>query len=492
MEVAAAAATPMTSSKRLLTSIVVLATAASLFAAPEACAQDKVKEAQDHYAQGRALFKQRNYDGALKAFMAAFVLDPSPVLIYNIARAHEERGDFSKAIKFFKNYLRIARRARNARAVKRKIKKLNRRLANMPRTGYLTIVTDPPGALVHLNGQPIGQTPLNAKGVPVGAHQLEVFKERFDTHTQRVSVAPSQTTRIDVKLRDRPSTVLISTVPPGAVATVYTPAPKNLGPCPCVVELGAGRYRLQVQLAGFKPKDQVFEKQPGETLRVNVSLLPAQTMGKLVVDTNVPGAELRVDGRPAGRLPLREPLLLQPATVLVEVFAQGSQPWRGKARIETGRITRVVATLERAAAGVGVIPGPVINYPSGGGTSTQAVWGWVTTSIGIASLVAGGLTTTFSLLDQRTFDNSTSFPLNDGTLARLDLTMAEAVELEKRSKLLMNASYGLYAGGGVLLITGIILLATDGGPPNQSLSGTRIDVSPVSGGAVVGVQLPFD
>jgi len=57
------------------------------------------------FKDGERAFAEKRYPDALKAFEEAYLLDPVPVLLYNIGRAHEELGHFEEAGRFFQRYL---------------------------------------------------------------------------------------------------------------------------------------------------------------------------------------------------------------------------------------------------------------------------------------------------------------------------------------------------------------------------------------------------
>ena len=115
----------------------------------------------------------------------------------------------------------------------------------------------------------------------------------------------------------------------------------------------------------------------------------------------------------------------------------------------------------------------------------QKSWGWALTGIGIAAVVGGGVGTTLAQLKQREFDDATYFrEPQTQLLIRQDIAHIDALALEEEALLWQNVSIGLYAGGGALLLTGIILLATDSGPEMESLA-VRPQVLPLNGGAMV-------
>ncbi|RYZ09545.1 MAG: PEGA domain-containing protein [Myxococcales bacterium] len=69
----------------------------------------------------------------------------------------------------------------------------------LPLTGSLVVSTDEPGALVELDGQPRGFTPL-VLGAQVGPHQLQLTLGGFKSVTRDIVVADGRQTRVEVAL----------------------------------------------------------------------------------------------------------------------------------------------------------------------------------------------------------------------------------------------------------------------------------------------------
>lgn len=460
----------------------------TLAPARTAHAQDKMQQARDHFNRGTAFFKQGRHEEALKELMQAYVLDPNPLLVYNIARVHEERGDLHNALKYFKNYLTISPKAKNRRAVKKKIRQLKKALKNMPKQGFLSVKTDPPGATVKVNGRLMGQTPVTSARLAAGRYKVEILLDRYQAYRADVVLQGGNSTNMNVLMVDLPSSVLITTTPPGAMATLLAPRRQPLGQCPCVVNLSSGRYKVRVEMQGHRAREFDFVKQPHEQLKVPVSLVPDQTSGKLLVGANVPGAQVIIDGQPVGITPMAAPIDIRLGQVMVEVNAQGHRPWRQTAVVGPQGITQVQAMLVPIQAGVVGLPPtnqPQVVYRAQDVTSAQKSWGWALTGIGIAAVVGGGVGTTLAQLKQREFDDATYFrEPQTQLLIRQDIAHIDALALEEEALLWQNVSIGLYAGGGALLLTGIILLATDSGPEMESLA-VRPQVLPLNGGAMV-------
>lgn len=91
-------------------------------------------QAEAAYQDGAKAFGAKDFNRALKLFDHAFKLDPSPILLYNIARCHEEMGTLEPAIRNFELYLARAPDAADRDDVERRIRVMDaikRRQAKM-------------------------------------------------------------------------------------------------------------------------------------------------------------------------------------------------------------------------------------------------------------------------------------------------------------------------------------------------------------------------
>jgi tetratricopeptide (TPR) repeat protein len=76
-------------------------------------------------------------------------------------------------------------------------------------------------------------------------------------------------------------------------------------------------------------------------------------VGTLEILCDVPGAEISVDGQPAGKLPLGAPLRLGAGTAIVQLQADGYAPVQKPVTVVAGQLTResfVLVPVERASA----------------------------------------------------------------------------------------------------------------------------------------------
>lgn len=85
-----------------------------------------LQKAKKHTNRGEASIKQRgDYNEAIKEFKRAVEVAPgTPSVNLNLARACEKAGDYECSVEYYKKYLLLAGNAKDSRAIKRKINKL--------------------------------------------------------------------------------------------------------------------------------------------------------------------------------------------------------------------------------------------------------------------------------------------------------------------------------------------------------------------------------
>jgi tetratricopeptide (TPR) repeat protein len=89
-------------------------------------ASDARIKAREHYAAGRALYDNGEYEGAIREFAAADALAPSGVNDFNIALCHEKLGAAALAVQFYKSFLSRTPDAANKAEVQASIGRLEK------------------------------------------------------------------------------------------------------------------------------------------------------------------------------------------------------------------------------------------------------------------------------------------------------------------------------------------------------------------------------
>ena len=105
-----------------------IAALAQLAVEPEAPAQSAadVKRAQSLFTESEKRYREGRFQDAVDLLNEAYRLDPSPVLLYNIARAYESLGDSGHAIDAYRKYLESDPKAADRGAIEQRLATLER------------------------------------------------------------------------------------------------------------------------------------------------------------------------------------------------------------------------------------------------------------------------------------------------------------------------------------------------------------------------------
>lgn len=212
-------------------------------------------EAKARYEQGVDAYASGRFKDAVDLFLDADRMSPSAPLSFNIARAYEKLGDDSGALRWYRDYLRRAPTAPNAKAVEELVLRFEARLARKG-VQQLTVMSTPAGATVAIDQTPVGVTPWTGDLAP-GRHQVTLTLRGYSDATSEVELARDRAQDLTLALVEAPPEPAPAAVVAPAAPVVAAPAPapapvpekpKSFGPLPWIT-LGAGGAALGASLA---------------------------------------------------------------------------------------------------------------------------------------------------------------------------------------------------------------------------------------------------
>jgi tetratricopeptide (TPR) repeat protein len=194
--------------------------------APAEAESGDVKKAKDLFQSGQKLYKQARYAEAIAKFEEAYLVRPHPVIYFNIGKCWEQLGETAKALRAYRDYLRLAPDAKDKETVSDAIANLERRLREKGMQ-QLMVFADPPNARIAVDGKDLGSSPASVELI-AGNHTLSVTAEGFEKVDRSFVMQTTRATEMTITLR-----------PEGAPkdAPMVTDAPKvetkaDVGPPP--------------------------------------------------------------------------------------------------------------------------------------------------------------------------------------------------------------------------------------------------------------------
>ncbi|MBI5015760.1 MAG: PEGA domain-containing protein [Deltaproteobacteria bacterium] len=207
----------------------------------------------------------------------------------------------------------------------------------------LVVESRPAGARVFVDGEEKGVTPLSVRDLADGPHEVVLYLSGRGAYRQAVS---GRGGRIVVDLESNKGLgvglVTVTSTPPDARVDVDG---QKAGLSPLEVPLESGRHTLHISKTGFKPVDLTVDVGSDERKEVPVALVAKE--GALLVLSNPVGADVTLDGKPAGKT--WEPLVVKdvaPGLHAVRVSKDGYRPWeKADVEVRSDHSTSVLAAL---------------------------------------------------------------------------------------------------------------------------------------------------
>lgn len=310
-------------------------------ATPEELEKRK-EEAKVRFQRGLELVQNESWDAALAEFLASRKLFPTRVALKNAALSLRQLKRYVEALAMYNELL--TQFGANIPAEERKT--IDDAVTQLKqRVGEVLVESDQPGAIVVIDGQQAGTTPLAAVGVNAGTHTVRISKEGFEAFEAQVLVAGGQREVVKGKLK------ALSTI---GRLVVRESAGKTLD----VVVDGAvvGKTPRYEGVLAVGPHT-VFLRGEG-----NLGTAPAQASVKENVATTLTlsavelDSEIRIEPVPANASVFVDSVQLgngvwegrlQSGQHQIEIAAEGFNPYRKAVTLTKGKKDTLKVSLER-------------------------------------------------------------------------------------------------------------------------------------------------
>lgn len=163
-------------------------------------------------------------------------------------------------------------------------------------TAILDVRSVPPGARVMVNGSERGTTPATIPGIRTGDSVVEVLLEGYFEFQDRVNLRAGETRDISARLRPKPSSLRIVSVPEAGRVYVNNEF-EGITPL-SMSSIDPGDYRIRVELKGFASESRTVSIAPTDQRTEEFRL--ARNSGIVMLVTEPSAVKVFVDGRYVG------------------------------------------------------------------------------------------------------------------------------------------------------------------------------------------------
>jgi len=237
-----------------------LTSAASADATPNAPNTVKTTRARESYARGQQLFRQGDFVGAQTSFEAAYEAVPNPIVLLSIAECQVRSEQFAWAVVSLERYLAERPSAPDRAQVEAQIAKLREK------PGYVNVISKPLGAAVIVDGVDSGKTTPVELPLASGDHVLFVELEGYRRGEVPVAVAIGSRQTVEVTLESSSNVDEPVAVAPEPVAPEAPPPARNRTALWVAAGLTGAGVVGGVILGGLALKSKSdFDKNPTES-----------------------------------------------------------------------------------------------------------------------------------------------------------------------------------------------------------------------------------
>lgn len=214
--------------------------------------------------------------------------------------------------------------------------------------------SDPPGAVLSINGKEVGRTPYLWKSPLAGKSLLQFAREGYEPFDRVVNVDPAAPADVVVKLQRLQGLVLFQSSPSGAEVTVNG---SFKGKAPLLsTDLPSGKHKVVFRLEGYDPREvdlEINDRAP-QVCAMNMRSIHATVR----VESVPPGAAVMIDGIHKGQTPVTvEDVLI--GDHKLKVVREGFKDFETDLRLAQTGTFPVTVKLEERFAALDVVSSPV-------------------------------------------------------------------------------------------------------------------------------------
>ncbi len=213
--------------------------------------------------------------------------------------------------------------------------------------GTVSIMSEPEGAKIMLNGKEAGNTPVVIKDLEPGAYNVEAIMDGYNNWTESIDVIPGNEISLSATLEMKPGAVSIESEPTEATVLLDN---KEAGTTPITItDLMPGIHNLEVKMKGYEKWNEEVNIIPNEENAFTAVL--RKFTGSISIKSNPKNAKLYINGQEIGITPnTLNSIDIGPHEV--EVVSKGYKSWKKSINIKKGKRSNINAVLQINTANI--------------------------------------------------------------------------------------------------------------------------------------------
>jgi TPR repeat protein len=162
----------------------------------------------------------------------------------------------------------------------------------------LTVLSEPAGAEILLDGKPPQAPPNTFTHVPFGSHQITATLDEFESIRQEIQVHRGMAREIHLQLKPSQEIAALSILSEPAGAEILLDGKPPQAPPNTFTHVPFGSHQITAALNDFEPIKQEIQVHRGMAREIRLQLKPTQEIAALSILSEPAGAEILLDGKP--------------------------------------------------------------------------------------------------------------------------------------------------------------------------------------------------
>ena len=171
-------------------------------------------------------------------------------------------------------------------------------LKPIPEIAALSVHTEPPGALILLDGKPPQVPPNTFTHVPFGPHQLSATLDNYEPIREEIQIRGGMSPDIHLQLKQIPEIAALSVYTEPSGASILLDGKPPQVPPNTFTHIPFGPHQLSATLDSYEPIKEDIEVRAGMSSDIHLQLKPIPEIAALSVHTEPSGASILLDGKP--------------------------------------------------------------------------------------------------------------------------------------------------------------------------------------------------
>ena len=228
-------------------------------------------------------------------------------------------------------------------------KKISLTVALQMKPGSVSIESEPVEAMVIINDQEVGTTPITIADLKTGAYNLEVVMDGYEKWIEKIEIKSNEENSITATLRKITGSINIKSKPTKAI--IYLDG-KELGTTPDNIgSIDVGSHEVEISIEGYKSWKKSININKGKNKDINAVLQIIN--GAVSIMSEPKGAKTMLDGKEVGNTPV---IItdLKPGAYNVKVIMDGYNNWTESIDVIPGNEISLSATLKMKPGAVSI------------------------------------------------------------------------------------------------------------------------------------------